>query len=407
MNYRTINRIIYVSSVTAQERFDQECKQGLRLGGHQNQKFHNLLLQGLVKVFKGDIYVVSGPLPTKEKLIAEKNETVNGIHYYHPSTLKAPFIGQILEYYHCKRYIKRLITDNCVVICNAMDEFLTYAAIDVAKKKNTPICGIVTDVPGFTSGAAQGRRGLKGYVLKLLLKKSIASVKKFDAYMLLAEAMNNIVNPKAMPHIVIEGMSDSNMFDIANNISDKTTPLTMMYAGGIHKQYGIKLLVESFLCINPIGWRLVVYGAGNYESELKELCKVNPNVDYRGLAPNEEVIMEQTKASLLLNPRPTDEEFVKYSFPSKTMECMASGTPLLTTHLPSMPPEYFPYVYFFEDETFDGFKKTLSRITMINREELHNKGQLAKRFILDNKNNIKQAQKLIEFLETFKYGLDK
>ena len=55
-------------------------------------------------------------------------------------------------------------------------------------------------------------------------------------------------------------------------------------------------------------------------------------------------VAEELKATLLVNPRPTTEEFTIYSFPSKNMEYMASGTPLLTTKLPGMPEEYHQYV---------------------------------------------------------------
>ena len=77
---------------------------------------------------------------------------------------------------------------------------------------------------------------------------------------------------------------------------------------------------------------------------------------------------------------------------------MASGTPLITTHLPSMPVEYYPYVYFFDEESADGFAKALTYVMSLSPEVLHDKGLSAKAFVLDSKNNIKQANKLIHFI---------
>ena len=82
------------------------------------------------------------------------------------------------------------------------------------------------------------------------------------------------------------------------------------------------------------------------------------------------------------------------------MECMASGTPLLTTHLPSMPEDYYPYVYFFDDESKDGFAKTLSYVMGLPPETLQEKGLSAKSFVLDNKSNVKQAERLIKFVDS-------
>ena len=113
---------------------------------------------------------------------------------------------------------------------------------------------------------------------------------------------------------------------------------------------------------------------------------------------NTEIVAREQEATLLVNPRPTDEEYVKYSFPSKTMEYMASGTPVLTTVLPGMPKEYHPYVYLLEDETAGGITKMLKEVLSNSDEELFRKGTEARRFVLEQKNNVIQARKILEML---------
>ena len=111
------------------------------------------------------------------------------------------------------------------------------------------------------------------------------------------------------------------------------------------------------------------------------------------------------EATLLVNPRPTDEEYVKYSFPSKTMEYMASGTPVLTTVLPGMPKEYHPYVYLLEDETAEGIAKKLKLVMAESDEVLFHKGQRAREFVLEQKNNVIQGKKILDMLESEKKGM--
>lgn len=102
---------------------------------------------------------------------------------------------------------------------------------------------------------------------------------------------------------------------------------------------------------------------------------------------------------LLVNPRPIAPEYTKYSFPSKNMEYMISGTPVLTTKLPGMPEEYYPHVYFIEDETPDGISMVLQEICAKSLEERTRKGIDARQFVLEQKTNIAQAKKIIDFIQ--------
>ena len=79
---------------------------------------------------------------------------------------------------------------------------------------------------------------------------------------------------------------------------------------------------------------------------------------------------------------------------------MASGTPLLTTKLPGMPKDYYPYVYFFEDESVEGMLGAFRTVLSKSDEELHSFGANAKAFVMEKKTNLVQAKKLIEFINS-------
>ena len=171
-----------------------------------------------------------------------------------------------------------------------------------------------------------------------------------------------------------------------------------MYAGQLRNIYGIDYLVKGFVNANIKDLELHIYGKGDYAKELEKICKERSNIKYFGTVPNEIVVQKELEATLLINPRPTGEEYTKYSFPSKNMEYMASGTPVLTTNLPGMPKEYHKYVYIINDESENGMKNSLQTILALPSEALHQKGAEAKNFVLDNKNNIKQAERALEIL---------
>ena len=96
---------------------------------------------------------------------------------------------------------------------------------------------------------------------------------------------------------------------------------------------------------------LEIYGSGDYEEELRSICSKNENIKYYGFVPNEEAVRAQREADFLINARSATDEYVKYSFPSKTLEYMLSGTPLITTMLPGIPDEYREHIIVLEDNS--------------------------------------------------------
>ena len=172
-----------------------------------------------------------------------------------------------------------------------------------------------------------------------------------------------------------------------------------MYAGGLHERYGLKKLTEAFMSIHGENLRLKLYGSGPFVEDLKNrYCQEDSRVIYMGVAGNAEVVEAELSSSLLVNPRPSDEEFTKYSFPSKNIEYMASGTPLLTTKLPGMPSEYYSYVYLIEDETTEGYAAAIKQLITLPDADLLQKGHEAKSFILEKKNNYEQAKRILKLI---------
>jgi glycosyltransferase involved in cell wall biosynthesis len=145
---------------------------------------------------------------------------------------------------------------------------------------------------------------------------------------------------------------------------------------------------------------LHIYGSGKFVKKLLEYQKKDIRIKYKGVVTNEEIIVAEQEASLLVNPRYSNQEFVKYSFPSKTSEYMLSGTPVLTTKLSGIPEEYFQYLYTFDDETIEGYAHKLNEILSLPHEELKQKGLKAQEFVLKNKNNIIQSQRIELFFKT-------
>jgi glycosyltransferase involved in cell wall biosynthesis len=399
--------IVYLSSSCSEERFDKMTKLGMTRKLPQAQKYHRLLIEGLAKNIDGMVYVLSA-LPvnsqwTRQVFFPREEEKRENIIYIYGSFFNLPFIRQGSRIVAAENEVTKIYKEHgdCIIICDVLNQSLAHAARAVGKRLHLPVIGIVTDVPGHTSGARRkSYSAIKQKYIELAEKNSQNNLSKYDAYLFLTEAMNDVVNKNKKPYIVLEGHCDSRLQKINIELTRKCHPKVAMYAGGIHKEFGIDRLVNAFIRGRFDDWELHIYGDGNYEKELKSIAKQFSNVKYFGVQPNSLIVQKQVEASILLNPRLTDAEYVKYSFPSKTLECMASGTPLCTTKLPGMPVEYYPYVFLLNDETEEGMCQTLQEILNKDSEELFRFGEKAKEFVLKEKNNISQAKKLIEFAAT-------
>lgn len=239
------------------------------------------------------------------------------------------------------------------------------------------------------------KKGKDGFIQNMLARLCQYCWNNYDGYILLTEQMNEIVNPKAKPYVIMEGIA--NKIDIIENVEKENY---VMYAGSLYDRFGIKELVDGFDMLEDKSLKLRLYGAGETVEYIKNKEKENENIQYKGSKINSEIILAERKAKLLINPRPTKSEFTKYSFPSKTIEYMLSGTPVLTTRLQGIPKEYYDYLYTIDDESAEGIKNSIESIIKNESEaSLEDKGKKAREFICKNKNSEIQGMKIINFIK--------
>lgn len=219
----------------------------------------------------------------------------------------------------------------------------------------------------------------------------------FDCFVVLTESMLWSMGLQDKPFAVVEGIyaqEDSTM-DCAKLENDKKI---ILYTGGLWKKYGIGDLLDAFMQIEGDEYRLCLCGTGDAVDDIKKCASKDSRIIYKGMLPKSDIVKLQKKATVLVNPRHSQEVFTQYSFPSKTMEYMASGTPVVMCRLKCLPQEYEKYLYFFEDESVEGMAKALKFICELDFNELRNKGTLAAQFVKSQKNAEKQAGKIIDLL---------
>lgn len=387
-----MSNILYISNACSISEYES-LFQGMTVQiNHQSQKFNRLFAEGISGNDVNITMISSRPVNFSlhpRKWYKKKIEVKNGVKYIYLPFFNLKYVRQFFIYVSLKKEVKRWLKSNPdgIVLCDILNYSLLSAVYRM--KNKIKLVGIVTDLPEILSDGIVTDR----------IKKQNDMIANCDGLILLAETMNEKINPNNKPYIVMEGFCDVKMRDVKNVIEDKNPKKVVMYSGLIHKKYGIKNLTIAFMQANIEDSELHIYGVGDYENELKSMTEVDEKVKYFGTRSNEYIVREQMKATLLVNPRPTNEEFVKYSFPSKNMEYLASGTPMLTTKLPSMPSEYEAHCFVCKGYDEENLQNSLTEILAMPKEVLYSKGAEAKEWVLANKNNIAQAKKVIDFVE--------
>jgi hypothetical protein len=110
-----------------------------------------------------------------------------------------------------------------------------------------------------------------------------------------------------------------------------------------------------------------------------------------------QILEREKQASLLVNVRDNHDEFTKYSFPSKVIEYMLSGTPMFMTRLSGIPVEYYNYVYSVTNNEVETLRIAMEEICRKSPEELMAFGRNAQEFIKNEKNGRVQAKKILSF----------
>ena len=352
----------------------------------QSQKYHRLLIEGLAA--GAEVDVVANP-PVNRSVLSENfvrlpKEEEGGACYRYIPAIRNPVLKAAAVGFGTFFRTFFLVRKDSAVVVDGLNRVTALSAMLAARLRGKPCVGIVTDLPDMLSGS-RFSKGLANFVIR-----------HCTHYVLLTEAMNDYLNKQGKPYVILEGHADITMADRIPAMEKKAEQRICFYAGGVSKQYGLANLVEGFRKADLPNTRLHIYGPGDYVKQLQQIAAEDGRIFYGGMLLNTEIVDREQEATLLVNPRPTDEEYVKYSFPSKTMEYMASGTPVLTTVLPGMPREYHPYVYLLEEETVDGIAKMLQKVLAHSDEELFQKGSAARRFVLEQKNNVIQARKILE-----------
>lgn len=269
----------------------------------------------------------------------------------------------------------------------------------VSRLFQIPLIGVLTDPPNipynisFENNFKSKFRKLNGFLSRYIIKR-------FSGAIVLTKQLAEDYCPEKR-NIVIEAISDEIELEHNITIQDINSQINgnfiILYSGSLSKVYGLLTLIEAFTKLTYENMELWLFGKGDIEEDIKRAAKKDKRIRYWGFMDNSKTKYYQSIATLLVNPRPTDLPDANYSFPSKLLEYMQSGTPTLTTRLKGIPNEYDDFMLYFDDYSEYCILNRINEIYNMDRNYIANFGIRAKCFAT-SKNIKNQGDKMARFI---------
>lgn len=394
-------KVIFVSSTCSPKQYEEICKKRKYPVLDSSQKFFDMFLKGLGEQENVKIDCICVPPVSHGTFpgfyIDECRETVGNITYYSVALVNYPVLKSLTAQIAVKKQLRRLLANCMEETILVADPLLLEAAVPVVKagqKYGVKSIGFLTDLPDFADECDE-HSGVKAGLYTLYNKKCKRNLQKFSHYVFLTEAMNVSVNQNGKPWMLMECLVDVSSVKESCCTSNVEIP-SILYAGKLHKEFGLDILAGVTALVKE-KCMFNIYGDGNYREELEMRAAKQKNICVHGIVSVNEIIKEEMKSTLLVNPRTSQGEFTKYSFPSKTAEYMLTGVPVVMFKLPGIPNEYDEYLYYVEKESAESFAVKIDEVLSLPQGVLEEKGKRAREFVIREKNNVKQAQRFIKF----------
>lgn len=339
-------------------------------------------------------------------------------HLYTPSApimYKGKNIGDMLsynalavyKYYSIKKRLKSYVElwiernksdySQLVVLTYTSHPSFVEAIVESAKKcANIKIVSIITDLVDNMSNFSANRSLLKRIQCNVERIRTKAIYKHIDNFILLTKAMEEKIPEAVACNMVLEGLAPCNNYERKTVTNREYT--TFFYAGSLDEFTCVGDLVNAFMLIRNPRCKLIICGDGALKSYIVEMADKDKRIEYLGMVPREISVKFQKQATCLVNPRKPNGDITKYSFPSKTIEYMISGTPMIGYKLEGIPKEYHQHMYIPKDLSNESLAEMMVCIADTDQLILNNKADEANKFIVQNKTSFEQVKRIIQFV---------
>lgn len=397
-------KVLFIGGIFEENHYEEIIEKTRGNVDYSANNFQKKIVSGLKKN-EIDFQVISAPFigtwPNSYKDIYfsgfSKRDTSN---YRYVKFINIWGVRNIFRKIALKKEVQNFINDEdeekYVIVYCAHTPFLQVANYIKKKDTNVKTCLVVPDLPQYMNLSDK-----VSILYKIMKKIDIfyfnKEVKLFDCYTILTKHMADVLNIKSREYIIVEGIFDK----IINNVSNNTVNniFTIAYVGKLNIRFGVNDLVKTFTEIKGENLELILCGNGDSVPFILNCALIDKRIHYLGQVSAEQSKSIISNSNLLINPRKNNEEYTKYSFPSKNIEYLSTGKPVIAYKLDGIPDDYDNFFFYVNEEEKNGLKNCIESIIKMDENERNKKSINGIQYLMKNRLDKTVAKNIIDLLQ--------
>jgi len=199
-------------------------------------------------------------------------------------------------------------------------------------------------------------------------------------------------------------------YDVTTDVRmPDNNPFVVLYAGSLSHLAGVPLLLQAFQGLEDARFRLWIVGGGELEPVVRRAAETDPRIQYLGKLSRPDLLATYTEADVLVNPHSTVLLTARYVFPSKLLEYLASGRPVITTATPEIAAGYGNLCTVLDREEPQALADAITRVAAMPAADRLARAAVTLVAVNERHAWSRQGQRLVRFLEErmFQSGLQR
>lgn len=274
---------------------------------------------------------------------------------------RRPFVDEVVRFcdflFYCSRWCRKTKDDKRVIILLSAPVEINYASLWLKRLVDVKVVNLIIDT---AMGNILSRSFWDKYNCTCF-QKAEKLCRKMTASMAL--------NQRVFPYLQLEN-KPCHVTKIGHSLETSNWEYTparenkkiIVYTGTLIYYDGTKQLLDAMTLLDPQCYELHIYGRGPDETLVRQYQSTHPNIKLMGYLPNKEMKAVMASADLLVNPRIDNKMTDTFGFPSKMIEYLLSGTPVLTTRFAAMPDDYLSFVHLIKNQTGQGISNAIENV---------------------------------------------
>ncbi len=169
---------------------------------------------------------------------------------------------------------------------------------------------------------------------------------------------------------------------------------TVVFAGRLDALNGVEIMLQAISQLEGERYRFVFAGGGPLSDAVSQAANEDSRIEYLGFLKLCDLLSIYKQADVLVSMRLTKALRTTYFFPSKLMEMLASGTPVISTCTGHVEAEFGEFLFPLRNESPEGLAEAIRSAEAIHLETRRDMGKRARAFMLANKTWHIQTEKI-------------